>query len=161
MTGEARQFEAVLQRIVQTALEQFQDLPDTDLNRQLELPESNTAFALATHLIGSAEYWVLEVAGGYNVQRDRLAEFHATGSGTDLVERYHRWLTAMHEVLNVLPNEQLEQPARINPRFHPSLEDKPMTVREALLHAVEHCAIHQGHLELTRQLLGYSPAGRP
>ena len=30
---------------------------------------------------------------------------------------------------------------------------------DALLHAVEHCALHQGHLELTRQLLGYSPAG--
>jgi hypothetical protein len=25
--------------------------------------------------------------------------------------------------------------------------------------AIEHSALHQGHLELTRQLLGYSPAG--
>jgi 3-oxoadipate enol-lactonase len=35
---------------------------------------------------------------------------------------------------------------------HPEMVD-------ALLHAIEHCALHQGHLELTRQLLGYAPAG--
>ncbi|HCJ36162.1 MAG TPA: hypothetical protein DHV65_17930, partial [Ktedonobacter sp.] len=43
--------------------------------------------------------------------------------------------------------------------YHPTLDEEPMTVRDALLHAVEHCALHQGHLELTRQLLGYAPAG--
>jgi uncharacterized damage-inducible protein DinB len=161
MSGETIHFATVLGRIVRTALQQVQDLSDPDLNRRLELPESNTAFALATHLIGSAEYWVLEVAGGHHVQRDRLAEFHASGSGAELMERYERWLAAMPTVLNHLPDEQLGQAAKVDPRFHPSLANELMTIRDALLHAVEHCAIHQGHLELTRQLLGYPPAGAP
>ncbi len=73
-SSEASHFATVLERIACTALDQFRDISDADLNRHLELPESNTAFVLATHLIGAAEYWVLELAGGHNVQRDRLAE---------------------------------------------------------------------------------------
>src|SRR5437879_5599642 len=106
MSGEASHFATVLERIARTALKQFKDISDADLNRQLALPESNTAFALATHLIGSAEYWVLELAGGCALRRDRLAEFHASGSGVELVARYERWLTAMPEVLNTLPDKQ-------------------------------------------------------
>src|SRR6266571_3414262 len=80
MPGEASQFALVLERIVRNALAQFRDISDVDLNRPLELPESNTALVLATHLIGSAEYWVLEVAGGHDVRRNRRSEFSATGT---------------------------------------------------------------------------------
>lgn len=159
MSGEASHFAVVLERIARNALAQFRDVPDIDLNRPIGLPESNTAFALATHLIGSAEYWVLELAGGHSVQRNRSSEFRATGTAAELAARYERWLIAMQEVLDALPNERLDQPASVQASYHPSPDDKPMTVRDALLHAVEHCALHQGHLELTRQLLGYAPAG--
>src|SRR2546429_1668730 len=75
MPGEASHFAVVLERIARNALAQFRDMSDVDINSPLELPESNTAFVLATHLIGSAEYWVLELAGGRDVQRDRPSEF--------------------------------------------------------------------------------------
>lgn len=159
MPGEASQFAVVLERIVRNALAQFRDMSDADLNSPLELPESNTAFVLATHLIGSAEYWVLQLAGGRDVQRNRLSEFRATGTGAALVARYERCLTAMQELLPTLPDERMDSPVHVNPHYHPSLDESPMTLRDALLHAVEHCALHQGHLELTRQLLGYPPAG--
>src|SRR5579885_222936 len=152
MTGETRSLAIVLERIVRNAMAQFRDISDTDLNRPLELPESNTALVLATHLIGSVEYWVLQQAGGQDVHRERSAEFRATGTATELVTRYERWLTAMQQLFQTLPEERLEQPAR-------TLSEEPITVRDALLHAVEHAALHQGHLESTRQLLGYPPAG--
>jgi uncharacterized damage-inducible protein DinB len=159
MTGEASHFAGVLQRIARNALAQVRDISDVDLNRPLALPESNTAFVLATHLIGSAEYWVLEIACGRDVQRDRLSEFSATGTGVELAARYERWLAAMQELLPTLPNERLDRLASVATRYHPPPTEEPMTIRDALLHAVEHCALHQGHLELTRQLLGYAPAG--
>ncbi len=159
MPGEANHFAVVLTRIIRRSQTQFKDITDADLNRPLALPESNTAFALATHLIGSAEYWVLQLAGGRDVHRDRPSEFHATGTGAELVARYERWLAAMQELLPTLPDERLDQSVNVNASYHPSLADEPMTLRDALLHAVEHCALHQGHLELTRQLLGYPPAG--
>jgi uncharacterized damage-inducible protein DinB len=159
MSGEASHYAVVLERIARRALDQFKDISDRDLNRPLVLPESNSAFVLATHLIGSAEYWVLELAGGRDVQRDRLAEFRATGTAAALAARYERWLAAMQDLLQTLPDEQLEQLVPVQPGYHPSLDETPMTLRDALLHAIEHCALHQGHLELTRQLLGYAPAG--
>lgn len=159
MPTEASHYAVVLERIVRNALAQFRDISDADLNCPLELPESNTAFVLATHLIGSAEYWVLQLAGGQDGQRDRLSEFRAIGTGAELAARYKRWLAAMQELLPTLPDERLDLPVSVNPSFHPSLDELPMTLRDALLHAVEHCALHQGHLELTRQLLGYSSAG--
>jgi len=159
MSGEASHYAVVLERIARRALDQFKDISDRDLNRPLVLPESNSAFVLATHLIGSAEYWVLELAGGRDVQRDRLAEFRATGTGAALAARYERLLAAMQDLLQTLPDEQLDQLVHVRPGYHPSLDETPMTLRDALLHAIEHCALHQGHLELTRQLLGYAPAG--
>ncbi|HZO70667.1 MAG TPA: DinB family protein [Ktedonobacteraceae bacterium] len=152
MTSETRSLALVLERIVRNAMAQFRDIADVDLNRPLELPESNTALVLATHLIGSAEYWVLQLAGGQDVHRERSAEFRATGTAAELVARYERWLTAMQQLLQTLPQERLDQPANVH-------DGEPMTVRDALLHTVEHAALHQGHLELTRQLLGYPPVG--
>src|SRR5438309_1925373 len=124
MSGEASHYAVVLERIARRALDQFKDISDRDLNRPLVLPESNSAFVLATHLIGSAEYWVLELAGGRDVQRDRLAEFRATGTGAALAARYERWLAAMQEVLATLPDERLDQPLNISARYHP--DEEPM-----------------------------------
>jgi len=65
----------------------------------------------------------------------------------------------MQSLLPTLPDEQLDRVVQVEPSYHPSLDETPMTLRDALLHVIEHCALHQGHLELTRQLLGYAPAG--
>jgi Protein of unknown function (DUF664) len=99
------------------------------------------SFRRATHLIGTAEYWVLELAGERDVQRDRLAEFRATGTGAALAARYERWLAAMQDLLQTLPDEQLDQLVPVEPGYHPSLDETLMTLREALLHAIEHCAL--------------------
>jgi hypothetical protein len=81
------------------------------------------------------------------------------GITAELAARYEHWLAAMHELLQTLPDERLDQLVRVPARYHPTLDDESMTLRDALLHAIEHGALHQGHLELTRQLLGYAPAG--
>jgi hypothetical protein len=52
-------------------------LPDEVLNRAVPICEANTLFALATHLVGAGEFWVLVLAGGREGDRDRDAEFHA------------------------------------------------------------------------------------
>src|SRR6266576_4299622 len=120
MPGEASHFAVVLERIARNALAQFRDISDVDINSPLELPESNTAFVLATHLIGSAEYWVLELAGGRDVQRDRLSEFRATGTGAELAAHYERWLAAMQDLLQKLPDERLDQLVSVPASYHPT-----------------------------------------
>jgi uncharacterized damage-inducible protein DinB len=157
--NEGRYFAHMLEGISRDVLHHLQDLPDEILNRPLELPETNTLFALATHLVGAAEYWVLALVGGRPLARDRAAEFHAQGHFSQLVERYERWLQSMHEVLDNLSGEQLDQPIRATATYRYAPADRPLSARDALLHAVEHSALHLGHIQLTRQVLGLPTPG--
>jgi uncharacterized damage-inducible protein DinB len=157
MSDEGAQLDRVLEKIGRDVLAQLQGLSHEDLNRQLTLPETNSLFALATHLVGAAEFWVLVVAGGRSIPRDRPAEFRASGSIADLTARYERWIAGVHEVLDALAPEQMEQRIDLaRYRSSPSGSEE-VSVREAVLHAVEHSALHLGQIQLTRQLLGYSP----
>lgn len=159
MPNEAHHIAVVLDAIGRDVIKQLEGIPDELLNKPLDLPETNTLFALATHLVGAGEFWVLALAGGWQIARDRLAEFHATGTGANLLARYERWLENVHTMLDTLPDSAMEQPADPPAHFRPRRGDQSFTVRDCLLHAVEHSALHQGHIQLTRQLLlGKTPA---
>jgi hypothetical protein len=110
-------------------------------------------------LVGAGEFWVLAIAGGRTVPRDRSAEFRATGSFSDLTARYARWLAGVHEVLGALVPERMEERVDVNRyRSVPLASAQEVSVREALMHALEHSALHLGHIQLTRQLLGHAPS---
>lgn len=157
MSGTAIQIAGLLERIGRAAMVQFEDINEEDLNRALTLPESNSLFALATHLVGAGEFWVLVLVGQRDIPRDRPAEFHATGRAKDLLARYERWLQAVHEVLDTLSDESLDAVVRTPVGYRSTTTRETHNVRDALLHAVEHSALHLGHIQLTRQLLGYAP----
>ncbi len=112
----------------------------------------NTFFALATHTVGAGEFWILEAAGGRSVDRDRLAEFSSTGSAQKLRERYDRWLAEAANVFATMDDAILasiyERPA--NPERGMSAARR--TRAECITHALEHTAVHLGHLQLQRQL---------
>ncbi|HLZ25630.1 MAG TPA: DinB family protein [Ktedonobacterales bacterium] len=148
----AYHYAAVIERTARGALAQLAGLSDDTLNRSAPIPEANTLYALATHLAGAGEYWSITLLGDRAPNRDRAAEFHATGSLTDLTTRFERWLADLHAVLDSLPNEALDRPIEtpISPGWQPA--DEPLTVRDCLLHAVEHSALHLGHIQLTTQL---------
>ncbi len=153
MPREAAEIATVIERIGRDALTALEGLSDEILNQPLPLPESNSLFALATHLVGAGEFWVLALVGGRTIARNRPAEFHATGKQTDLVARYERWIADIHAVLDALPDAALDQLANPPAPYRPWQGDAPMTRRACLLHAIEHSALHLGHIQLTRQLL--------
>ena len=142
----------LLERIARDTLQALDGLSDEVLNRPLPLPETNSLFALATHLVGAGEFWTLVLAGGQEIPRDRPAEFHATGTGAALVARYERWIAALHALLDTFPEEALDRLADHAP-FRVWRGDTPQTILTCLLHAVEHSALHLGHIQLTRQVL--------
>lgn len=157
MQGTAASVASMLEHIARKVMRELEGVTPEDLNRQLALPECNTLFALATHLVGSGEFWVLVKVGKREIPRDRPAEFRSSGDVEALRERYERWIQRVHEVLDTFPDERLsealEPPASSLSTPAPETRD----VHYALLHAVEHSALHLGHIQLTRQLLGYSP----
>lgn len=152
MAGQAARIASLLDRLGHSVLEELQGLPDDALNRALPLPETNTLYALATHILGAGEFWSLAMAGARPLERDRPAEFRARGKLADLAPRYERWLTDAHATLDVLPDDALAQPVTPPAEFQP-WDDEPMTLGDCLLHAVDHTALHLGHIQLTRQLL--------
>ena len=64
-----------------------------------------------------------------------------------------RWIKAVQEVLSQVQATTLEQLAEVPAAYRGSLVDRPMTVRACLLHAIEHSALHLGHIQITRSML--------
>jgi uncharacterized damage-inducible protein DinB len=153
MNTEGSQLADVLARIGRSVLDQLQDLPDEPLNRAVPIREANTLFALATHLVGAGEFWVLVLAAGRQIGRDRDAEFRASGTYAELAKRYTAWIAAVQDALSDLGQGAFERLAEPPPEFRQSLGDQPLTVRACILHAVEHSALHLGQIQLTRSLL--------
>jgi uncharacterized damage-inducible protein DinB len=161
MAGEGAQFAMVFERIGRDALAALDGIPAETLNQPLTLPETNTLFALATHLLGAGEFWTLALGAGQTVARDRAAEFRAGGTYADLAARCERWIAAVHAAFDTLPDEALDRAVPNIPNaYRGTLPPGQMSARECLLHAVEHGALHLGHIQLTRQLLGLVPAGQ-
>jgi uncharacterized damage-inducible protein DinB len=155
MTGEGARFAVVLERIARDVMHQLDGLSDDVLNRPVPLLDANTLYAIATHLAGSTEFWAVQMASGRDAGRNRQAEFHATGDGPALIARYERLITLVHGALDDLPNAALDDIPPQPPAEYRStggLGDT-LTLRDCLLHAVEHGALHQGHIQITRQLL--------
>lgn len=152
MAHAAQRYAVVLERTARDTLAQLNGLSEAVLNHPIPIPEANTLYALATHLVGAGEFWAVTLPANRPNVRDRAAEFHATGTFADLAARYERWLADVHSVLNTLPDDALDRLIEmpIPPGWHPASD--PFTVRDCLLHAVEHSALHLGHIQLTAQL---------
>src|SRR5579859_5450430 len=140
MNAEGADLADVLERIGRSVLSELAELPEDVLNRAVPIPEANSLFALATHLVGAGEFWVLALAGGRQVARDRDAEFRASGTYAELEVRYTRWMIAVREVLSSLPDDAWARFAEPPAQFRGSLGDRAMTVRACVLHALEHSA---------------------
>ena len=108
--------------------------------------EMNSINALVVHLTGAERYWI-GVALDEPPERDRDAEFNAQGLS---VEGLKVMLTGaddyIRQGLRRLSLQNLES-VHISPR-----SQKEVTAGWAILHALEHTAVHAGHAQLTRQL---------
>jgi uncharacterized damage-inducible protein DinB len=153
VNAEGIAFADVLERIGRGVLHELADMPEDVLNRPVPIPEGNSLFAIATHLVGAAEFWVLALAGGRQTARDRDAEFRATGTYADLEVRYSIWISDVRDVLMNLPEEAWDRTVTPPVEYTGSLGSESMTARACVLHAVEHSALHLGHIQLTRSMI--------
>ena len=101
---------------------------------------SNSVGNLLLHLDGSTRMWILRVAGGRQVVRDRDAEFAERGPipKSALLARLRSTLAEVDEVLATLNEGALLE-------RRPSTQGE-VTVLWAVLHAVEHFAMHTGQI---------------
>ena len=102
---------------------------------------------LITHLTGAERYWVGDVAAGDPSQRVREAEFRVSGlSAAALSSRLSGTLPYIHARLEALTLQNLAEPKPAD------RGGEKTTVGWAILHALEHTALHGGQIQITRQL---------
>jgi hypothetical protein len=128
-------------------------LTPAQLNYRPEVEGANSAWVLATHTLGNARAWVLGIACGQDVRRDRPAEFASSG---DDAAAFRREVDAfgieMAAALGRL------SPSDLDRRGVPAAElwgegpPREISARDALLQVVEHASLHLGHLHMTRDL---------
>ena len=158
MTPELEQYAQAFDRLHAEAAAVLADLPPEAFNwRPLEGDESTNSLASTlAHLTGSERYWVGEVAGERPAHRDREAEFRASAtSGADLQALLDEAAKVIRETLSSLPPEKLGETVTVPGRDG----GRTVSKRWAVVHALEHVAVHVGHMQLTRQL--WEAQGRP
>ena len=121
---------------------------------QTDPEQTNTLAVLVAHVCGAEHFWISEILGGTPPTRDRAAEFstHAT-SQNELFQLLQQTSEETRAVLSALSLEELELSRLV--------EDKEVPVRWALLHVVDHTALHLGHMQMTYQLLTGSTVQAP
>ena len=131
------------------------ELGDGQVNERAALPGANSAFALVTHCLGVCEYWLGSLVAGRSIQRDREAEFTATGT----VAQLDRMLADSRariraDLAGYRPGAPLTTSQ--DPRF--TGPEGELTTDAVLLHVLEDLAQHHGQLEVLRDVLGAARA---
>jgi hypothetical protein len=152
MTTKAGRMATMLELVARDAIAALKDVSEEMLNRPVAVPEANSLFAIATHLMGAGEFWTLATVGGRHIERDRDAEFRSTGTYAELATRCDGWVSAVHDLLDEMPDEDLERSTGVKP-YRDDIGVDEMTVEHALLRAIDHTAVHLGHIQVTTQLL--------
>lgn len=126
------------------------ELGDDHGNRRPALPGANTPYAIVTHCLGVLEFWVGSLVAGRAVERDRDAEFTASGPVSALIERVAGAKEQLRADLAVAePAAPLRAPASAKYADTPAGRSQG----GALQHVYEELAQHHGQLELTRDVL--------
>ncbi len=121
-----------------------------ELVNQRPTPTANSPFGLVTHVIGVLDYWCGTLIAGRPVNRDREAEFRATGSTADLVAALDAAQARLHADLEKLISDA---PPALDPDPNFSGPDRELTQGGILLHVYEELAQHHGQLEGLRDAL--------
>jgi len=152
MNPEIEAYSHQIQSLLERVLASLEGLSEAQINWRPPIEGANSAYVIAAHTLGNARAWVLGIACGEEMGRDRPAEFRASGGYAQLADKAQKLSREIEAALADLDASTLER------RLVPSLElwgegePSEISVRHALLHVVEHASIHLGELHVTREL---------
>ena len=127
-----------------------EELGDELANRRPPFRDANSPYAILTHCLGVMEYWGGATVAERPVQRDRAAEFTATGDVAGLLWRTEQARRRLRE--DIVGLDASAAPAGVRPN-----PDDPVPYAETkgavLLHILEELFQHLGQMEITRDAL--------
>jgi hypothetical protein len=145
------EYQAVIDRALDGLLDVARELGPGRVNARAAVPGANSAFAILTHCLGVCEYWIGALIGGRTVERDREAEFVATGT---LEQLELRVAAGRDRLRQDLAGYRAGQPLAVtpDPRFQGPPEEG-LQQDGVLLHVLEELAQHHGQVQVLRDLL--------
>lgn len=110
-------------------------------------PGANSITILITHMTGSQRFLVGDMVGDIPSNRNRAAEFVAKGlDQAALTAMLSQAMSVTRDTLEKLTLADLES-------TQPHVKDgRSFTTSFALNHALAHCGVHVGHIQMTRQM---------
>jgi len=130
----------------------IEGLEDPELNWRPS-PNSNSIGNLIKHIAGSASFWILYVAGGLELNRDRPAEFELKEFRmVDLRVELNTVKAQSDRVLTGLTDEILAQSKTFDMPWAPSEGVHQATVHWCIMHAIEHTSGHTGQIFYIRKM---------
>ena len=127
-----------------------EELGDVKADLRPDVPGTNTPFVILTHCLGVMEFWAGLAVAGRRIERDRKAEFRASGSVAELVVRARQARVKLAQDLSVL---EPFAPPRMDVKANASQATHGRTQGGALLHLYEELAQHRGQMEGCRDVL--------
>lgn len=110
-------------------------------------PEMNSIAVILAHTAGAWRYWAGDVAGDKPSGRVRAEEFETFN--VDAAEMLGRLNAALETTRQVLAELELSRLGEVRTA---GMFNEERTRGWALFHALEHTALHAGHIQMTRQL---------
>ena len=160
MTSEIGLYAKKLTNLLEALADAIEGLDEAQLNWQPAVPESNSIYVIASHILGNLEAWALGIACEQAVERDRAAEFRAAGPNAEpLVAQSRELSRRIDEALSALAASDLDVVREPSAALRGVGTPEPLTVREALMVTFEHGTKHLGHLDITRDLALASSKG--
>jgi uncharacterized damage-inducible protein DinB len=106
---------------------------------------TNSLAVMAAHVAGAEQHWIAEVIGRQPVTRQRELEFKTVAAdAAGLLEKLTQNAEVSRQILAALNEEDLAGSREVDGRTVP--------VRWAILHVIDHTALHLGHMQITYQL---------
>jgi hypothetical protein len=127
-----------------------EQLGDELANRRVDAGDATSPYAILHHCLGVMEFWGGHLVAGRPSDRDRDAEFRASGPVAELVARVR---AARDRLAADAAGADFRAPLRNPPE--PEDADLPLgrTQGGALLHVYEELAQHRGQMEGHRDVL--------
>jgi hypothetical protein len=133
---------------VERILATCEGLDEAGINWKPEGTDTNSIYVLATHVMGNVRQNALAMLGGQEDQRDRDAEFVATGNSA--LELQEQWADLKPRVIDSLGKIGVAELTHEYP--HP--RRGTMSGLGILMLTATHAGEHAGQAELTRSLAG-------
>ncbi len=142
-------FEALLDRFdeLHRSVEQALDELPPEAIDWVPAPEMNSLAVIITHMSGSERYWIGDVVLGDLSFRDRSAEFRVQGVDAAALKKRLADVSAYEKSAF----EQMHVSELGQDRIAPS-NGRTVSVAWALNHALEHTAVHVGHIQILKQM---------